>query len=366
MPPSLLIYGATGFTGRLIAQEAVTRGLRPVLCGRSPGRLKGAAAALGGLAHRVASLEPGGGLEAIIDPGDVVLNAAGPFSHTAATIADTCVALGAHYLDVTGEVEVYEQLAARDEAARRAGVMLLPGVGFDVVASDCLAAHVANTAQGATWLALAIRGLTFVSRGSYRTLVEQAGRPVRVRRGGELVETRAGALRRSFDFGDGPRDGVAVSWGDVTTAWHTTGIPDIDVYFEATPAVRAAHAANRLLGGALRSPASRVLLDAWAEILPAGPTPDQRSRHGCVLVAEAGDSRCVLARARLHTPEAYAFTGAAAAAVAETVLDGACKPGFRTPAGLLGASWVTGLEGVRLEAPGATPRDGCGASGGGA
>lgn len=348
MPP-LLIYGATGYTGRLIAAAAVARGLRPVLCGRQRGRLEAAAERLGGLEVRVAALESPAALDAAFASVDVVLNAVGPFSLSAPPLADACLRAGAHYLDVTGEASVFEALAQRDEEARSRRVMLLPGVGFDVVPSDSLARHVADRAKDATWLAIGVRGLVFVSRGSYRTLVEQAGLPVRVRREGRLVEAPAGSIARTFDYGDGPRASVAVSWGDVVTAWHTTGIPNIDVYFEATPPIQAAVAASRLFGRVLQSKTLQVLLKSQAELLPEGPTKEQRDSHACVIVAEAGDEQQVLARARLATPEAYAFTGTAAAAVAEQVLAGCVEPGFATPARVLGPDYVTGLPGVTRE-----------------
>ena len=342
----LLIYGASGYTGRLIAQAAIERGLEPVLCGRDPGRLQAIAERFG-LEHRVASLEDEATLDAALDDVDALLNAAGPFSQTAQPIVEACLRTRTHYLDVTGEVDVMEALSQRDRAARAREVMILPGVGFDVVPSDCLAAHVSRHAPDATWLALGVRGLVHVTRGSYRTLVEQAGRPVRIRRDGRLVSVLPGSLRRHFDYGDAPRESVAVSWGDVVSAWHTTGIPNIEVYFDAAPAMVGMLTAGRLFGGLLRTRTARVLLKAQAELLPEGPTAGQRDAHEAVIVAEAGDRTGRIASARLETPEAYSFTGQTAAAVAERVLRGEWRSGFRTPASLFGADFVTTLPGVR-------------------
>jgi short subunit dehydrogenase-like uncharacterized protein len=343
----LLIYGANGYTGRLIAEAALGLGLRPLLCGRNAGRLARLAEELGGLAFRVVSLEDARALDSALSGVAVVLNAAGPFSDTASSLAASCLRTRTDYLDVTGEVDVLDLLSKRDAEASARGAMILPGVGFDVVPSDCLAAHVARLAPEATWLALGVRGLVYVSRGSYRTLVEQAGRAVRIRRDGELVETVPGTLRRSFDYGDEPRESLAVSWGDLVTAWHTTGIPNIEVYFEATPPVEAMLGAGRLLGPLFRTRTARALLKAQAEILPAGPSAEARASREAVLVAEAGDQRGRLACARLHSPEAYSFTGRSAATVASRVLSGVRRPGFQTPAGLLGPDFVTCLEGVR-------------------
>lgn len=355
MRDGLLIYGATGYTGGLIAREAVGRGLCPALGGRHPGRLARLAHELGGLRTRVAELGDRGALAEALRDVAVVLNAAGPFSVTAQPLVEACLAAGVHYLDVTGEVDVLAALEARDGEARARGVMLLPGVGFDVVPSDCLAAHVAARAPGATWLALGVRGLVFVSRGSYRTLVTQAGRGVRVRRAGRLVRSAPGALRRSFDFGDADgalRPALAVSWGDLVSAWHTTGIPDVEVYFESTPGVTALLGVERAFGGLLRSRTLRALVGAHAELLPEGPGEEARLAREAVLVAEAGDARGPVAAARLTTPEAYTFTGRLASEIAARVLEGRRAPGFQTPAGLFGPDFVLRFAGVtRVDLP---------------
>ncbi len=346
MSDPLLIYGATGYTGRLIAEGALARGLTPVLCGRNPGKLKSVAEALGGLEYRCARCDVPAELDAALETCAVVVNAAGPFVRTARPIVDACMRTRSHYLDVTGEVDVFTQLAARSAEARERGVMLLPGIGFDVLPSDCLAARVAARAPEATWLMLGIRGLFYMSRGSYRTVVQQMGSPVAVRRAHALTHFPAGSLQRAFDYGDGPRMSIGVSWGDVVTAWHSTGIANIEVYFEATLPVQAATVMNRVLGGLLRSRTARVLMESQAELMPAGPTPEQRAVKECILVAEAGNANGLLASARMRTPEAYAFTGTTAARVAERVLAGAWEHGFHTPSSLLGADFATTLEGV--------------------
>ena len=126
-----LIYGANGYTGTLIAQEAVSRGLRPVLAGRSQAVAEMATRL--GLPHRVLGLDDAAAVREGLAGMTAVLHCAGPFAHTYRAVADACLAGHVHYLDVTGETGVFEGLAALDAAARAATVMLLPGVGFDVV-----------------------------------------------------------------------------------------------------------------------------------------------------------------------------------------------------------------------------------------
>ena len=334
---SLLIYGATGYTGRLLTQAALDAGLRPLLGGRSEAKLAPLARSLG-LEYRVAAVRERERLDATFSGVRVVLNAAGPFSATASAIVDACLRAGAHYLDVSGEIDGFESLARRDGEARRRGITILPGVGFDVVPSDCLAAHVSRRLPGARRLVLGIAGLDFVSRGSAKSFVEQAGQGVKVRRGGAIVAVPCGVLHRDFDFGAGPTPSVAMSWGDVSSAYHTTGIPDIEVYFERQPALQGMLLASRYLGRSLSGALPQVLMKSCAELLPAGPTDAERAASQTVVVAEAEDAQ-----------EAYTFTGTCGPAVAARVLDGDFEPGFQTPARVYGPDFVLGFRGVQRE-----------------
>ena len=272
-----LVYGATGFTGRLIAEHAVERGLNPVLAGRDAAGVRSLAERLG-LLHRAFEL---GSRKALVDGLTgiaAVLHAAGPFSATSAPMVEACLAAGVHYCDITGEIDVFENLAARDAQAKAAGVMLMPGVGFDVVPSDCLAAHVAAKLPCATWLRLSIGGLTRASRGTAKTMVEAIAQGVRVRRNGRVV-LATGTPGSVADFGVGPRPTVGVSWGDVSTAWHSTGIPNIEVYFEADHNMRRAAAVPGFVKRALGTGVAKRFLKAQIDRrLPSGPTAEQRAQ----------------------------------------------------------------------------------------
>jgi short subunit dehydrogenase-like uncharacterized protein len=263
-------------------------------------------------------------------------------------MVDACLRTGAHYLDVTGEIPVIEALAARHAEARRRGIMIMPGVGFDVVPSDCLAAHVARRLPGARRLAIGITGLEFATPGSAKTLVEHAGYGVRVRRDGRITSVPPGARERGFDYGAGLRPSVNVSWGDVASAYYTTGIPDVDVYFEATPALRAMLAASRWFGWFLATAPWQAWLKAHADLLPGAPDAG-RAAARMVVVAEVEDGVGRRASARLGTPEAYAFTGGSGPAVARRVLAGDLEPGFQTPGRVYGPDFALSLAGVSRE-----------------
>jgi short subunit dehydrogenase-like uncharacterized protein len=347
MPSSdaFVIYGATGFTGRLLARAARELGLRPVLCARDEQRLAAVASSLE-LEHRAAPLP---NLEAVLRDFKVVIHAAGPFSETFQPVVEACLRTGAHYLDVSGEAGSIEGVSRWDAEARRRGVMLMPGAGFDVVASDCLAAYVAKQIRRARRLSIGVSGLELVSRGSARTLINELGRPARIRRDGVLTDVAPGGLRRDFDYGGGPRASVAVGWGDVVSAYYTTGIPSIEVYFEETAGVRAMVMANRYFGWALGGGPMRRWMDSQVRALPEGPTDEQRAARRAVVVAEASDDAGRVARARLRTPEAYTFTCMAALAIASRVILGDHEPGFQTPARVFGSDLALSLPGVSLE-----------------
>ncbi len=352
MNDAVLIYGATGFTGRLIAERAVADGLRPVLGGRNGRKLAALADRLG-LSFRCAALDDGPALRAALGGAQVVLNAAGPFTATMEPLASACLRAGVHYLDVTGEIAVIERAATLDGQARRQRTMLMPAVGFDVVPSDCLAAHVVARCPGATRLRIGIAGLDLVSRGSLRTILERIGQGVTVRRQGRLTNLARHdpESARAFDFGGGPRPCLAVSWGDVASAHFTTGVPDIAVYFEATPAVRAALGFEHAVGGLLRQPPWSALLSRLAAGFPEGPSKARRAGRSATIVAEAADGQGLTARARMRTPEVYEFTAVSAVAVARRVLAGDLEVGFQTPARVYGADFAPSLPGVTREDP---------------
>lgn len=343
-----MIYGATGHTGRLMARMARARGHRPVLSGRDAFRLRGVAEPLG-LEARPAHLGETGRLVESLRDVEVLLNVAGPFVSTWRPLAEACLRTGTHYLDVSGELPVFESLHGWDPRARRHGVLLAPGVGFFVVASDGLAAHVARRLPDARTLRLGLSRSCFVSPGTVRTVVSLASRRTRICQGGELVAPPLGSRRHRFDFGDGEETAVALPFPDVLTAHLTTGIPNVEICLQASLAERWLWQSGRFFGGLLRTAPGRALAEAQLGRLPRIPTEAELAGHHQVLVAEAEGLPGRRAVARLLTPESYTFTCAAALAVVERVLAGDFTTGFRTPSQLYGADFVLTLPGVLRE-----------------
>ena len=348
MTSAYLIYGANGYTGELIAREAVRRGQRPVLAGRSAEAVRALASALG-LEHRAFALDDARAVDDALKGMTAILHCAGPFIRTFRPMADACLRARVHYLDVTGEIEVFERLAARDAEARAAGVMLLPGVGFDVVPSDCLAAHLKRRLPSATRLVLAFHSVGGLSRGTATTMIENLHRGGLIRRNGVLTPVPAAWKTRKVDFGRGPRTVVSIPWGDVSTAYHSAGIPDIEVYTTATGPLLLAMRASRLLRPLLASSVVQSFLKKRVRSGAPGPNPEQRARGRTVFWGEATDEAGGRAVSRLHGPEGYTFTTLTALASVEKVLSGSAPPGFQTAAKAYGPDFVLGVEGVARE-----------------
>jgi short subunit dehydrogenase-like uncharacterized protein len=344
-----LIYGATGYTGGLIAQLARERGEHPILAGRNAAGVGGVAAALG-LEHRAFGLDRVAEVRAGLEGVAAVLHCAGPFAHTFQTMAEACLQSKVHYLDVTGEVSVFEALAARDGEARAAGVMLLPGVGFDVVPSDCLAVHLKRRLPGATHLTLGFQGLGETSRGTANTVVENLHRGGLVRRHGVLTPVPAAWRRRTIDFGSGPRPAVTIPWGDVSTAYHSTGIPNIEVYMAAPRAMALGMRLGRPLLPLLAKAPIQRLLKRRILAGPPGPDAETRARGGSRLWGEVRDQSGGRAAARLAGPDGYTLTAHTALLCLRRVLAGDAPPGFQTPAKAYGPDLV-------LEVPGTVRSD---------
>jgi short subunit dehydrogenase-like uncharacterized protein len=349
MNDNFLIYGSYGYTGDLIAREAMQRGLRPILAGRDPQRLAQQAAELG-LQHVAFSLDDTNTMDLALQQVKVVLHCAGPFSRTARPMVDGCLRNGVHYLDITGEIAVFEALARRGAEAQAAGVMLLPGAGFDVVPSDCLAAHLKRRLPTADRLALGIRGLgSGMSRGTLTTGAESLGGATWVRRDGRLVELPPGSLARAINFGRGMESCAAIGWGDVATAFYSTGIPNVEVYFAVPPAMRWGMRAMGYLGPLLRSRPAQAALKAAIQRQPPGPNAEQRARGRSLLWGEVLDPAGQRRVSRLSTPEGYTLTVLSSLAMVEKALAGQATPGFRTPSLAYGPDLVMELPGVTRE-----------------
>jgi short subunit dehydrogenase-like uncharacterized protein len=343
-----LIYGANGYTGELTARLAADAGLTPILAGRREAPVR-AVAERYGFEARVASLEDPAALDALLDDVRVVLHCAGPFSRTSKPMLDACLRTQTDYLDITGEIEVFEAAAARDAACKEAGIMAMPGTGFDVVPSDCLAAYLAAEMPDATHLSLAICGLGAISHGTATTAAENLGRGGAVRRKGRITPVPVAHKTRKIDFGRGPKTAVTIPWGDISTAWHSTRIPNIDVYMAVPPSTARSMRLSRFMGPLLRAGVVQNLVKGWIDRKLTGPDDDQRARGGSWVWGEARNDAGKTITARLSGPEGYTLTALTSLEIVRRVLSGERHEGYQTPSSAYGPDLVTAIEGIERE-----------------
>lgn len=347
MSKQIMIYGANGYTGELIARQAVEQGLKPVLSGRNAGAVSALAQELG-LSARPASLENEAEMIAALDGVGVMLNAAGPFSETWAHATRFCLQTGTDYLDITGEPDVLAGCSELDQAAVSAGIVLLPAVGFDVVPTDCVAAMLKEKMPDATSLLLAFGGMEQGSRGTARTMLNHIDKPVFVRYNGR-IKPRKGANSTQVDFGSGPVTVYATTWGDIVTAWHSTAIPSIEVFVDASPALQKILNMAPFMRRILASPIGKPLINWQLRSMPPGPNETMRQTVRARVFGRVTNPQGQETELRLETPEGYRLTAMTAVATAIAVSKGKVAPGFHTPSGALGSDFVLGFDGVVLK-----------------
>lgn len=335
-----LIYGSYGYTGQLIVDLATQSGLKPLLAGRDESRLK-AQASKYGLEYRAFDLADTAALDSALNEVEAVLHCAGPFVLTFHQMAEACLRTKRHYVDISGEIEGFEALARMDEQAKAAGIMLLPGAGFDVVPTDCLAAHLKSHLPSATHLRLFIRSVgAGVSRGTAKSGVENMHRQGRIRRDGKIVTVPPAWKIVSADFGRGPVRTVSIGWGDVSTAYHSTGIPNVETYMAFPRAMINFLIASRWVGPLLYSRPARNILKGLMNLLPTGPSEGQREHGLAIMLGEVRDDQGRVARSRLQTREGYSFTAHSTVQVMKRILSSDLKTGFQTPSLAYGADFV--------------------------
>ena len=346
----LLLYGAYGYTGRLVAERAAAKGLDVILAGRKRELLEGLGNRLS-LTTRVVGLDDVQGLAGSLEEIACVVHMAGPFAATSAPMLRACLMTQTNYVDITGEIDVFEAMWSRKDEIRRAGITALPGAGFDVVPTDCLAAYVASKLERPASLTIALRGQERASRGTLRTAIGQLSRPVLCRREGVIVPLGDRSLRR-IDFGSGDEPCVPVSWGDVATAFHSTGVGNVTVYIRRTKLLRSAELLADLFGPLLRSPMGQRGLATIVGTLPEGPSQAERRGHQGTIWAEAIGRSGRAAKATLSTPDAYDFTANSALEISSRITALPVALGLVTPSEAFGADFVLSLPGCsRMDMP---------------
>jgi len=344
-----MIYGANGYTGRLAARVATARRLTPVLAGRHAEPVRSLANELG-CESRVFDLHDPAVVVTNLQGVAAVLHCAGPFSATSRPMLDACRRAGTHYLDITGEIAVFEHIHASDRELKAAGIIAIPGVGFDVVPTDCLAALLKRELPSATHLKLAFMARDGkLSPGTAKTMVEGLPEGGRVRENGRIVKVPPSYKVETIPFTEKlSARAVTIPWGDVATAYYSTGIPNIEVFLGAPEE----QIQKMKMPGMLRSLLGLAPVQSVVKALIArrvkGPSDEQRARDEMYVYGEAWDEAGRKVAMRLRTREGYTLTAESGVTAILKVLGGRLAPGAYTPSMAFGANYVLELEGTTL------------------
>ncbi len=345
-----MIYGANGYTGRLAARVAHELGESPILAGRNRARIEPLAAELG-VETRAFNLHDPDEITRNLESVTTVLHCAGPFSATSRPMLDACIRSGTHYLDISGEIAVFESIFARDAELKNARIVAMPGVGMDVTPTDCLAAMLKRELPSATHLKLVLNWRNAkLSPGTAKTMVEGISQGGLVRKDGKIVSVPPAWKADSFPFSENDSlSAVTIPWGDVATAYYSTGIPDIEVYLAVSEKqikqMKMPVPVRWLIG--LKP--IQAIIKKQIERRVTGPNDEQRARGEVLIYSVVGDDAGNTAAMRLRTAEGYTLTAESAVKTAIRVASGEIQPGAKTPSMAFGADFVLELTGSRLE-----------------
>jgi len=340
----IILYGSYGYTGQLIAEECKIKNLSLLLAGRDASKLKIQSGQIG-YPFAVVDISDHVSLVNLLKQGELVIHCGGPFQFTARQMAEACLEAGTHYTDITGEVEVFELLASWHERARNHKILLMPGTGFDVVPSDCLALYLKNRLPGATHLQLAFTMLKGgLSRGTSKTMTEGLGNGSCIRKEGKLVNIKLGDKTKEIDFGNFRTNTLCIPWGDISTAWRSTGIPNIEVYMGVSNATVRSAKMSSYFTWLLRQPWLKTYLQKKIDKKPAGPSKERRKNGRSFLWGKVWDGKGNECTSLLQTINGYSLTAKTSVLIAEKILKGNVEVGYFTPAQYFGVDLILEIE----------------------
>lgn len=348
-PTSFLLYGANGYTGELIAKYSQQYQLQPILAGRNRETIQPLAAKLN-LPYKIFDLDDETALLSALEEVKVIVNAAGPFAFTAAKMVDACLQTGTHYLDINGDIAQFELLKNYDAEAKKAGIMIMPGVGFDVVPTDCLALFLKKQLPDATNLKLAFATPGgSISHGTATTLATKLGEGGAMRKKGKIVRVPLGHKGMKIDFGKKQLFVMSIPWGDISTAYFTTGIIDIETYTHIKLSIYKALKFQSLYNWLLRTSTVRRFVRKKINARPAGPNDERRGKAISLIWGQVKNEEGEKVTARMSGPEGYTMTYITTLLITQKVLSGALKTGYQTPASVYGENLVLEVPGLTRE-----------------
>ncbi|HEX8121340.1 MAG TPA: saccharopine dehydrogenase NADP-binding domain-containing protein [Solirubrobacteraceae bacterium] len=323
----IAVYGATGYTGRLVAEQLRDRGFDAVLCGRNGGKLRRLASDIGvDWPVRAAAVDDAPALRKALSGADAVISCAGPFTFYGAPVIEAALDVGAHYVDTTGEQpymrRVYEHL---HEPARQAGCAVIPAVGFDYLPGDLIAALAARGHEPLDELTIAYAVAGFgMSRGTLRSGLEMLGTDDIEYRDGDWRPAGGQPLRETFAFPDpiGEQPVVRYPGGEVLTVPRHVDTRAVryrwaSSTFAPHPALRSVVPLTFPLLKVLLSTPLRDVAESQIDKLPEGPPEDERRASRWTIVADADGADGSSARAVVSGSDLYGLTAVIAVHAAE-------------------------------------------------
>jgi short subunit dehydrogenase-like uncharacterized protein len=340
MQNQFLLYGANGYTGKLIAKLAATYNLQPILAGRTEANIKPLADELK-LSYRIIDLDNTAQLEKALSEVKLVLHAAGPYVYTAKQMIEACLQTGVHYIDINGDISVFEMLKKYDTASKEKNIMVMPGVGFDVVPTDCIALQLKNKMPDATHLKLAFASIGGgLSHGTATTMAGKIGEGGAARENGKIVRKPLGKKGMWVNFGEKKLFVMTIPWGDISTAYTTTGIPNIEVYTGIAPKVYRIMKFQWAFNWLLRTGFIRNIIIKKIKSRPAGPSDEQREKSSSLVWGEISNVSGKTLTACISCFDGYTLTAHSSLLITQKILEGNFKTGYQTPAGCYGENLV--------------------------
>lgn len=342
-----MIYGASGYSGRLIALEARKRGYKPLLAGRDSEKLRAISNKLN-LPFRVFDLESDAEeLRNQLQDIQLLLNCAGPFSQTSQPLIEACLEAKCNYLDITGEINVFEALHQRHEQAYQRDIVICPGVGFDVIPTDAIATVLKNELPDATHLSLSFSAPGSISPGTAKTGIEGLKEKTKIRKNGQLISVPAAKMRREIPFADKRRKASLMGLADVASAYYSTGIPNIDTWLPMPTQAHIQLKASNYVRAVLKMTAVQSRLKNKAASNLKGPNKEQRDKFSSQIWGEVRNKDGESVQAILTTCNAYKLTIHGALGIVEYVLNNHkhIEGGYYTPTQLVGPGFVSTLPG---------------------
>lgn len=318
-----------------------------MLAGRNEAQLR-AQGELTGYPYTIVESNDAEGIKKMLAPAGVVIHCGGPFRFTAKIMSEACLTTQTHYTDITGEYLVFESLPLLDTQAKERGITIMPGTGFDVVPSDCLAVHLKTRLPSATHLQLAFTmSKGGLSRGTKKSMTEGLGEGGLIRENGKLTSIALGKKSMEIDFGSFKTPTLCIPWGDISTAWRSTGIPNIEVYTGATDKMISNARRSNYINWLLRMRWVKNFMLKQIDKKPAGPSDEKREGGRSFLWGKVWDDSGKECVSRLETMSGYSLTAKTAVLIVEKILKGNFKAGYQTPAMAYGADLILEIPGTK-------------------